>query len=386
MAAKKTIKKTTTKKPSNSKTTKSSTLKKSTKTVNKPTKSKTKAKVVNLKPQKEKDIEIEYYVCLKKYYVKVDPNTNEKNYKKMWIVIGDDHKGYRKFRTQFEAINYFRNLKKYAKMRVQSVSSTGTDFYKTIHTFLLLEFQGVDVDKVLKENKTKSNIKQTTNDSADYEDEFSKFDVIEKDYAKYDYKKADKIISEHEKDIVVLDSTQELNAELLKKINSEINYDIEEIQNNNVDNVDIELEEIDNQTLNTNQNELSDDDKFEKSLILDLSKKQEIPKNETPEFDNLYDLSQSSMDSNDDIDQPATPIVPTFSKEQLQNNNQNENTNDIENEKYEDLELDDELEITNLSKKSNSKGKTILYWLVIITISLIAIAIIVLGILAAFKK
>ena len=52
--------------------------------------------------------EIFFYSCVRRYYNILDRRTRETETKRMWIVIGDGHKRYRKFETQADAIRYFR--------------------------------------------------------------------------------------------------------------------------------------------------------------------------------------------------------------------------------------------------------------------------------------
>ena len=124
-------------------------------------------------------------------------------------MIGDGHRRYRKFETQADAIKYFRKLKKFAKMRVQSVNSK--EFIKTTPTFLLLQYQGLKIDLEAAEKEQEALV---FDDSQNFEDQFSQYDDVEKvAYESVDHAEIDKVIAENEGD-VFLGSTQDLAQDL----------------------------------------------------------------------------------------------------------------------------------------------------------------------------
>lgn len=187
------------------------------------------------------------YSCIHRKYLITNPETKETKEKRMWIVIGDGHKWYRKFDTQAEGINYFRALKKHAKMRIQSVKSK--EFIKTIYTFMEMERIGVNVKEIETKNKIVAEEKKVidNNEEEDFEDEFSKFDVIDEDYDDFDHSKVDEILSEKEGEIFV---------------------------NEKSDEIEIKTEEFDE----TYENDY-DEDKIEKTVLISSSK----PENEIDE-------------------------------------------------------------------------------------------------------
>lgn len=134
------------------------------------------------------------YSCIRRYYKVIEYATGKEKLVRMWIVIGDGHKRYRKFETQAEAINYFRNIKKYAFMRIQSVHST--KFTKTIYTFLELQWRGINVQELSKDVNSKEVIYL---DDKDYEDQFSQYDEVDnEEYESFDYSSIDAVIIENE--------------------------------------------------------------------------------------------------------------------------------------------------------------------------------------------
>ena len=162
-----------------------------------------------LKKGSSKKHPIYFYSCVRRYYNIVEAKTKKVNNKRMWIVIGDGHRRYRKFETQADAIKYFRKLKKFAKMRVQSVNSK--EFIKTTPTFLLLQYQGLKIDLEAAEKEQEALV---FDDSQNFEDQFSQYDDVEKvAYESVDHAEIDKVIAENEGD-VFLGSTQDLAQDL----------------------------------------------------------------------------------------------------------------------------------------------------------------------------
>lgn len=364
MATSKSLKKTTAKSDKNTKYSKTPSSTKKTKSSSKKTtiKKNNSQKVNNSKHHNvikisdskvrvnSKEYEIQSYSCIRKYYIIKDNKTKEEKHKRMWIVIGDGHKWYRKFETQADAINYFRNLKKYAKMRVQSVKLK--DFIKTVYTFMLMQAHGVDVDEIIKLNKNKKII---NNDDKDFEDEFSEFDVVDNDYNDFDHEKVNKIIAEKEKDVVVVDSTQELSES--------INDDIED-----------EIKFIDQNVEPNAYYDLNNDEKFEKSFVIFPENQESVEKDEN----DLYSLSQESaidetkvIDLNNSEEEITFKEIKTTSDDVIQVDNEKLN-NDFE-------------EKSNVDSKP-SKAQSVIYWTVIALICAILATIVVIAILFGATK
>ena len=145
-------------------------------------------------------------------YLQTNPKTKQQYVKRFWIVIGEGHKNYRKFETQEEAIRYFRNLKKYAKMRVQSANSK--IFTRTIYTFFELIFRGLDIKKINFKDKVskKSSNKNVINENVYYEYTKYDLDAISDDTnpESVNEEEIDKIISEKDGETVLLDYKLEI--------------------------------------------------------------------------------------------------------------------------------------------------------------------------------
>ena len=154
--------------------------------------------------------EIFFYSCVRRYYNILDRATKETETKRMWIVIGDGHKRYRKFETQADAIRYFRKLKKFARMRVQSVNSK--EFVKMVSTFMLMEERGVNINSVdeVETPETNSNIDESQN----FEDQYSQYDAVEEEVVDSNdvnyHEEIDKVLSEQEGDSFI-GSTSEID-------------------------------------------------------------------------------------------------------------------------------------------------------------------------------
>lgn len=173
------------------------------------------------------------YLCVWRMYLMTNPKTKKQYVKKFWIVIGEEHKHYRKFKTQEEAIQYFRNLKKFAKMKVQS--SRTKEFNRTIYTFFEMIFQGldiVDVESNTKEIKAKINNKNY-DENEEYEDEYTKYDLyINEDTSDtpIDETHIDKIILDQEGKDTVLISQNEINSYLIEQDQTELDESKEKEQ------------------------------------------------------------------------------------------------------------------------------------------------------------
>ena len=169
-------------KKSNSKT-KSISKKKEVKKANAPLKKKEvkKAKTPAKKKSKIKKSDfVKNYSCVWRMETFENELTNEKYRKRVWIVIGDGDKKYRKFDSQAEAISYFRSLKKRAEMKVQSISSKR--FVRIVYTLFDMQEKGININEIKKnKNKTEPKVNKIINDDIDFEDEYSKFDTVEFD-------------------------------------------------------------------------------------------------------------------------------------------------------------------------------------------------------------
>lgn len=133
---------------------------------------------------KEK-IEIDSFLCVSVFFISKE---NEQEQTKMWVLMNDKTKKYKLFASQVDAIKYFRSLKLYAKMKVQSINFE--EFTRTVYTFLELERQGIKVDKKIFEIKDNLNI----NEEQEYKDAYSKYDTYDK-YRQINFKKIKKILS-----------------------------------------------------------------------------------------------------------------------------------------------------------------------------------------------
>ena len=228
-AAKKSTKPTT-KKPSSAV---KSTPKKSTKPVTKKGKSSqstTREVVINNKLVKlPKRLGVESYSCIWRIYNMIDQKTKESYTKRFWIVIGDGHKRYRKFETLHEAIRYFRALKKFARMRVQSVHSK--DFIRTVYTFYEMAWSGIEIEKINPiENQ---NVWKTTKidvEDDNYEDEFTQYDTKEVDYGEFNEEEVNRILAESEGDAIVIEpiTLNKENKEEKKPLPHEYSHDNQE--------------------------------------------------------------------------------------------------------------------------------------------------------------
>lgn len=163
------------------------------------------------------------YVCVWRMYLLTNPKTKKQYVKKFWIVMGEGHTQYRKFETQQEAIDYFRNLKKFAKMKVQAARSQ--EFKRTVFTFFEMIYKGLDVVDV--ESNTKEIqaallnhklLNQELEENKDeYQDEYTKYDLYIDEETnslpinnnEIDNSEIDKLILEKEgQDTVLLDQNE----------------------------------------------------------------------------------------------------------------------------------------------------------------------------------
>ena len=149
-----------------------------------------------IKKGSTKKHEIYFYSCVRRYYNILDRTTKEITTKRMWIVIGDGHKRYRKFETQADAVKYFRKLKKFARMRIQSVNSK--EFVRMVSTFMLMEHKGVDPNLLAAEDEN-----QVHDDSTDFVDQFAQYEVVEAQeevVPTVDHEEIDRVLAEQEGD------------------------------------------------------------------------------------------------------------------------------------------------------------------------------------------
>lgn len=141
---------------------------------------------------KYKRIELLSYYCIKRIY--------EIDHKQilMWIVIGKGHTRYKKFKSQQEAFNYFRTLKKFAKMDIQSIKDW--NFVKTIYSFLELQYMGNKFEV----NNFKKPKPQEIDNSIQYSDQYSIYDVelSNEEYQEINIREIEKIIEEEEKKLI----------------------------------------------------------------------------------------------------------------------------------------------------------------------------------------
>ena len=168
----------------------------------------------------------ETYFCVWRMYSLTDPLTKKSFIRKFWIVIGKGHKSYRKFESQRDAIRYFRNLKKYAKMKIQGNNSK--EFLRTIYTIFEMIYQGINTSKVLSQSPRNKNNNKSHEDG-DYVDEYTQLDLllnnddtgennqeIEEDI--------DKVINEKEGNTLVTDYKLDIDEDADKKTR-EIQYE-----------------------------------------------------------------------------------------------------------------------------------------------------------------
>ena len=169
-------------KKSNSKTKPSSKKKEAKKEVKKAKLVAKKKEVKNSTKKAKKSDFVKNYSCVWRMETFENNLTNEKYRKRVWIVIGDGDKKYRKFDSQAEAISYFRSLKRRAEMKVQSISSKR--FIRIVYTLFDMQQKGININEIKKnKNKIEPKINKTinNNDDVDFEDEYSRFDTVEFD-------------------------------------------------------------------------------------------------------------------------------------------------------------------------------------------------------------
>lgn len=169
-------------KKSNSKTKPSSKKKEAKKEVKKAKLVAKKKEVKNSTKKAKKSDFVKNYSCVWRMETFENNLTNEKYRKRVWIVIGDGDKKYRKFDSQAEAISYFRSLKRRAEMKVQSISSKR--FIRIVYTLFDMQQKGININEIKKnKNKIEPKINKNinNNDDVDFEDEYSRFDTVEFD-------------------------------------------------------------------------------------------------------------------------------------------------------------------------------------------------------------
>ncbi len=186
-----------------SKKTKSTSVNKSKKVNNRKSTQQPRIVKINKKFVKlPKRTNLEIYSCVWRMYLVTNPKTKKQTVQKFWIVIGKGHKKYRKFETQVEAIQYFRALKKYARMSVQSVKSK--EFIRNVYTFFEMAWRGVELDTIKKSTRKISN-------DEDYVDQFDDVNIDDDDKIEnFDDEEINKIIAENEGGVLV----DEVNSKL----------------------------------------------------------------------------------------------------------------------------------------------------------------------------
>lgn len=197
----------------------------------------------------------ETYFCVWRMYSLIDPVSKKSFIRKFWIVIGKGHKSYRKFETQREAIRYFRNLKKYAKMKIQAINSK--QFVKTIYTIFEMIYQGIDTNKIFNQKPTKNS---KSYDESDYIDEYTQLDVLlNNDDTNENHQEIeediDKIINEKEGDTLVLNYKLDIDEDADKKT-KEIQY--EQIKREYEDTDDVTQENTTQTATNENENYINE--------------------------------------------------------------------------------------------------------------------------------
>ncbi len=339
----------------------------------------TKEIVINNKVFKlPKRIKLESYSCIWKMYSFVNPKTKDKYLKKVWIVIGHGHKKYRKFNTQAEAIQYFRQLKKYAKMKIQSVKSK--QMIRTVYTFFEMVWRGIDLKDIrISENKKQKIVVEDEKD--DYVDEFMEFDLsddeeLEEDNDDFDIDEINKVIAETEGDDVIIEDSEEDYSNNYKQPISEIVY----VEDNDIERVDksnsFDEVEADPYAITEEINYIDDINSIDNT----------VEKHNT----SLYELASndSIVDESEDFDDIEN--TEYVSIEELPNNKESfvdTNTNDFDENNINLTQYNTALtpssEIEGLLDGKESKKIKFIYWATIVAIALILSAIVVIAILAA---
>lgn len=344
------------------KPTKKSLVNKNQKTTSKKKKEVKKVVVSKTKNISKKQQEIVYYSCIFRYYL-----DKSKQKKKIWIVIGDGHKWYRKFNTQKEAIDYFRNLKKIAKMRVQS--SQSKEFIKIISTLLGLKEKGININ-LIKNNKQ---IKE--NNSEEFIDEFSYYDEDENiEELNYSHKEVDKILREKEDNIIFENTNENDLYEELRELDKDVDFYY---------------------SLNNNS-------KFEKSKIIDVNliKNDENKKTESSTYVNKktkynsIEIKKSDLIKNKDInDKIIDNYINDNEDKEIIYLNENKNVyvesdeeiiylntlDNLVNKNEKNVDVNNEI-------KLSSKKKNIIYWSVVVLVCILLATVLAIAIIFVTKN
>ena len=378
--------------------------------------------IKKIKKTSKAKVEILSYACIKKYYAIHDEKTGEEKIKRMWIVIGKGHKRYRKFNTQAEAISYFRSLKKYAKMKVQSVNSQ--KFIKTVYTLMEMERKGIKIESIAKKSKTIKSKKPITIDfveTQDYEDEFSQFDQIEESSQEkdFDVDEINKIISENEDQKFIDDPQEEImqlslqEKEIVKNEQTILISPVVQEEQKDEDQIELVLEDREKnqpiieekvEVVNNLQNDpyaltieytmesSFDNNEIETNDLEKMDSKIEENKTDLYSLTRAYEFVTGELDEEEIVDsiieEENYPSTPTPKLENTLNENKsNEESNKAlevaqllaDNNKNSD-EITMTMSTTQLTTVPQdddevigipSKGKTVLYWSIVILIALI---------------
>lgn len=371
-------KKTSTKKPS-TKSVKKASLTRKNSVSKQPTKKETKSKlfankevVINNKKIKlPKRVKLESYSCVWRMYLIVDSKTKEKYTKRFWIVIGDGHKKYRKFETQLEAIQYFRSLKKYAKMRVQSVKSK--QFIRTIYTFFEMIWRGIEIKEIKlskKNNKKSSSIVE----EEDFEDEFTQFDTDEIDEEEFNEEEINKVLAEAEGDAVIVDDSQFIESK--KQDEKTFITDVIEVEEKNPTEEEIKKFEL------KEEQKVEDDDPY--ALTTEVVFEEKVEDND-PEVDepqtktSLYELAVSEEAQTTNNAEEKNEINDTFDDSIIKDIDVNKDDLDITQHQTALTPMNE----SELSDGKYNKKAKIIYWLVVCLVALILAGVVVIALLSA---
>ncbi len=245
--------------------------------------------------------EFELYFCVWRMYSLVDPDTKKSFLRRYWIVIGKGHKSYRKFDNQRDAIKYFRNLKKYAKMKIQS--SNSKEFTRTIYTIFEMIYQGIDANKIFN-NKLSKKKKEIDDNEIDYVDEYTQLDILlndedtETNNFDHEEKNIDEVINEKEGDTLVLDYKLDIDEDA-DKSTKEIKYQ------------DIKYEYDETKTIETTQEQKIDNNYFD--FNYDITKLNNLTQeNNITEYQPIED---SLVDNSFKEEKTFDKLEPTFKNE-----------------------------------------------------------------------
>lgn len=370
------------------------------------------------------------YSCIWRIYLLEDPKTKKQYKKKYWIVIGDGHKKYRKFETQYEAIIYFRNLKKYAKMRVQSANSK--QIVRYVYTFYEMLWSGVDIEQIKLLATTHQT--KTFNENEDYHDELSKYENFTDEDLNdaFNEEEINKVLLETENSPVIIIEEEDKNKK--ETLDNKFTSTFEIIDNTNEYNFDEKLAQTSifaNPENENNQNYYNKpivetietkivEEKDPYEITEEISFKQEetfekesINSNENENFssnDSNYDVTEEIVFLDEKLPTPDETITESRSLYELAIEDEPEPTQIIDDNVSKNEEIDnllqtiqeknndeEDIELTqyntslnNLSSASinsvlpdgkyRSKSK-IMFWLLITLICLVLAGIVVIALL-----